>query len=941
MDTNPPLPWHSFPAEDAAQKLNASVSSGLSAGEVVERRKKYGSNEVRAQAGIPAWLRFLRQFHASVVYVLLAAAAGCFFLGELVDACVIVGVVVVNAIVGYVQEARAEEAIGALSRMIVTEATVRRDSQRVRIPSAELVPGDIVLLQSGDRVSADLRLLQVKNLQCDEAAITGESLPVQKSAEPLAVDTILNDRINLAFAGSLVTYGQADGLVVATGNQTETGRIAKLVTEAVDLSTPLTRNISEFTRLLIAVVLVFSVIMFAVAFWRSSSVQEEAAQEREAQHHADLAEEGIPEPGAEAVQHPAVYAFKGAVGLAVGAIPEGLPAAVTITLALGVGRMAKRRALIRHLPAVETLGSTTVICSDKTGTLTENQMTVREILAGGERFTITGQGYAPTGQIQLTGQPIDAGTKPALAQILRAGALCNDTHFAEEEGERKVQGDPTEAALLVAAGKAGLNRDDLESQSPRRDIIPFESEYMFMATLHGDERIVYKKGSVERILARCDRMLDAAGNEAPLDPLMVKSAVDTMAAEGLRVLAFAVKRLNHDKLAMSDVESGLTWLGLQGMIDPPREEAIEAVANCQRAGIRVKMITGDHAGTASAIARQLGMKGIHEKSGQLKALTGATLAEVSDEELPSLADDISVFARVTPEQKLRLVKALQTHGHVVAMTGYGVNDAPALKQANIGVAMGITGTDVAKGAAAMILTDDNFASIEAAVEEGRSIFDNLLKFIAWTLPTSGGQSLLMLVAVLLGTDLPISPAQMLWVNMVTAIFLGLTLVFEPKEQGLMDRPPRPLDEPLLSAGLVFRTAVVSVIMLVGALGQFNYELAFEGATLAQAQTTVVNVVICVQAFYLFNCRSLHRSFFTVPLFSNPMVWLGIGAIVLVQLLFTFTSISHQLFATAAIPGDAWLRVLLIGVAAFTMIEVVKLFEFRFSTQPPLTHPPRV
>ncbi|HKC95765.1 MAG TPA: HAD-IC family P-type ATPase, partial [Nitrospira sp.] len=628
----------------------------------------------------------------------------------------------------------------------------------------------------------------------------------------------------------------------------------------------------------------------------------------------------------ESLEHPFTYAFKGAVGMAVAAIPEGLPAAVTVTLALGVGRMARRRALIRRLPAVETLGSTTVICSDKTGTLTENQMTVQQILAGSEVFNLTGQGYDPKGEVQSGDKKVELKSKAALTQILQAGLLCNDTHVVDEDGRRKVQGDPTEAALIVAAEKAGLKREELERELPRRDVIPFESEYMFMATLHGPERVVYKKGSLERILDRCDKALGADGNETTLNKQAVKSAVEKLAAEGLRVLTFAMKKLDHDKLTMDDVEGGLVFLGLQGMIDPPRKEAIEAVRICQTAGIRVKMITGDHAGTASAIAGQLGMQGIHSEHGRLKALTGAELEKINDEELPSAADDVSVFARVTPEQKLRLVKALQAHGHVVAMTGDGVNDAPALKQANIGIAMGITGTDVAKGAAAMVLTDDNFASIEAAVEEGRSIFDNLLKFIAFTLPTNAGQSFILLVSVLLGTQLPITPAQLLWVNLTTAILLGLMLVFEPKESGLMNRPPRPLDEPLLSGTLLFRTALVGVIMMAGSLLLFDYELRYEGASLSEAQTVVVNVAIFVQAAYLLNCRSLVRSFFLVPLFSNPMIWAGIAATVVAQLIFVYVPIFHTLFHTDAIPLKFWLHVAVVGVTAFVIVEVVKFFE---------------
>ena len=925
MKSTEAIQWHALAIGQAAQQLFTNESTGLSAAEIKQRQAEHGLNQMTAKGGVPAWRRFARQFNQAVVYILLAATLGCFILREHVDAFVILGVVLANAVVGYIQEAKAEKAINALSQMMATETNVRREGRKERLPSADLVPGDVVLLQSGDRVPADLRLARVRNLQCDEAALTGESVPAPKTFEPLPGETVLADRTNIAFAGSMVTFGQAEGFVIATGDHTETGKIASLVSKDVDLTTPLTQKITQFSHLLVAVILVIAAIMFGVAFWRAKTDTNPKIEPGQA---AELEQEGVPEPGSESVEHPLVYAFKGAVGLAVAAIPEGLPAAVTITLALGVGRMARRRALIRRLPAVETLGSTTVICSDKTGTLTENQMTVQEILAGTEIFRLTGQGYEPKGEIQADGMKVHLNSKPALMLILEAGLLCNDTHFIEEDGRRKVRGDPTEAALVVAAEKAGFNRDELERQLPRRDIIPFESEYMFMATLHGDDRIVYKKGSLERVLGRCDNTLGADGRKMTLDKNAVKAAAEKMAAEGLRVLAFAMKKLDHDKLTMEDVQGGLTFLGLQGMIDPPRQEAIAAVNTCQAAGIRVKMITGDHAGTASAIAGQLGMQGIHNDHGRLKALTGAELERINDEELPSTADDVSVFARVTPEQKLRLVKALQAHGHVVAMTGDGVNDAPALKQANIGVAMGITGTDVAKGAAAMVLTDDNFASIEAAVEEGRSIFDNLLKYIAWTLPTNIGQSLILLVAVLIGTELPITPVQMLWVNMVTALLLGLVLVFEPREAGLMNRPPRSLDEPLLSVSLAIRTALVSLVMLLGAFLLFNNELRFEGASLAQAQTTVVNVTVMVQVFYLLNCRSLNRSFFRVPLFSNPMVWAGIAAIILVQLIFTYVPIFHRLFGTDAIAAAVWLRIIVVGLASFVVIEIVKHFENR-------------
>ena len=922
--------WHALSAPDALRELSVDASAGMTAAEVTQRRQKYGPNQVTAKAAAPAWLKFLEQFNQSVIYVLLVAAVCCLFLREYVEAIVIFGVVLIDAIVGYIQESKAEKAIGALSEMMVTEATVRRGGQKARVPSADLVPGDIVLLQSGDRVPADLRLLQVKNFQCDESALTGESLPVEKTTDILPAETILNDRKNLAFAGGMVTHGQAEGVVVTTGNHTETGRIATLISQEPALSTPLTRKIDAFNRMLVTVILVVCAIMFAIGFWRARAVSQQGAQAYAARHAAELDAEGIPEPGAESIEHPLVYAFKGAVGLAVAAIPEGLPTAVTIMLALGVSRMAKRRALIRQLPAVETLGSTTVICSDKTGTLTENQMTIRQIFAGGETFQASGQGYNPEGVVTLGDQKPDAKSKPALMEILRAGLLCNDTHIASDGSRRKVNGDPTEAALIIVAEKTGLNREEVERQQPRRDVIPFESEYMFMATLHGGQSgVIYKKGSLERILERCRATLGSDGKEMPLDKAALKTVADAMAAEGLRVLAFAMKRTTQEHLQMSDVEGDLVFLGLQGMIDPPRQDAIRAVAKCQAAGIRVKMITGDHAGTAAAIAGQLGMKGIHGTDGKLKALTGVELGKISDEELPAIAEDISVFARVTPEQKLRLVRALQTRGQIVAMTGDGVNDAPALKQANIGVAMGIAGTDVAKGAAAMVLMDDNFASIEAAVEEGRSVFDNLAKFIGWTIPTNAGQSLVLLLAVLLGTDLPITPGQMLWVNMITSICLGLTLVFEPKEEGLMNRPPRRRDEPLLGMSMLFRTCVVSLIMIAGAMVLFTYELRYEGASLGEAQATTVNIVVFVQAFYLLNCRSLTRSFFRLSPLTNPFMWAGIIGVVLAQIAFTQLPIFHKLFRTGNIPVEAWLRIVLVGLAAFIIVEIVKSLENLF------------
>jgi Ca2+-transporting ATPase len=859
---------------------------------------EHGPNELSAQPGIPAWKRFLLQFHQVLVYVLLVASAKAAMLGEYVDAGVIFAVVFINAVVGYLQEDKAERAIGALSKLLSAEATVRRDGRKQRVPAAQLVPGDIVLLQSGDRVPADLRLFMVRSLQCEEAALTGESVPAEKSVNPLPETTGLGDRRNLAFAGTMVTYGQGEGVVIATGDRTETGRIATLIAEAVDLMTPLTQKIQAFSQRLVYLILGLAVITFLIGWLRGK---------------------------------PADEMFMAAIALAVGAIPEGLPAAVTITLAIGVSRMARRRAIIRKLPAVETLGSTTVICSDKTGTLTENQMTVRSIFAGGDWFEVTGSGYAQAGELRRNGQPVIPSSHQALAETLRAGVLCNDTLLVTDEaGRPKVQGDPTEAALLVAGQKAGFAQVATHAINPRLDVIPFESEHMFMATLHDAEpRVIYKKGALDRLLARCDRALLADGTEVALDAATVHAAGDHLAAQGLRVLAFVRRQVtaDHGQLAPSHVAGGLTFLGLQGMMDPPRPEAADAVRDCLRAGVLVKMITGDHAVTAATIARQLGLQGATQPDGSLRAITGNELTQTSDEALSQLAEDTAVFARVAPEQKLRLVRALQSRGHVVAMTGDGVNDAPALKQADIGVAMGITGTDVAKGAAAMVLTDDNFASIKAAVEEGRNVFDNLVKFIVWTLPTNGGEGLLLLTAIILGAELPVLPVQLLWINLTTAIFLGLMLVFEPKEPGLMDRPPRDPKQPLLSRPLVMRTLLVSLLMQLGGYGLFLWEQRVHGASINEARTIVVNLIVVAECFYLLNCRSLTQPFFRLGWFSNAWIWGGIAVMLGVQLLFNYLPFMNRLFHSAPVRAEAWLHVTLVGLVVFVLIELEKRLRF--------------
>jgi len=886
--------WHHLPADEVIDLLESDREKGLDPFKVDHRQKRFGSNVITGKKGKGPLLRLLIQFHQPLIYILIVAGTVTAFLQEWVDAGVIFGVVLINAFIGFFQEAEAVKAIEALDRTMITEATVLRGGEKLRISSTGVVPGDIVLLQSGDKVPADMRLFQIRDLQVDESALTGESVSVEKKPEILDHDTGLADRRNMAYASSLVTYGQGAGIVVAIGDKTEVGRISHLISSTEALETPLTRKIARFSQTLLYAILALAVVTFIAGFLRGQSV-------------FDL--------------------FMAAVALSVGAIPEGLPAAMTITLAIGVARMARARAIIRKLTAVETLGSTTVICSDKTGTLTENQMTVQEVLAGGERFEVTGAGYTPSGRILKQGVTVEISGAPALMECLKAGVLCNDSLLLQKEGRWGVQGDPTEGALLVSAVKAGLDMASVRTESPRIDRIPFESQHRYMATLHdggtGTPGIVYVKGSVETILEKCVFSLDRAGRTSVLDAGRIHGAVEEMAARGLRVLAFATGEIQQGRTGLNqpDVASGMTFLGLQGMIDPPRQEAILAVRKCYTAGIRVMMITGDHALTASSIARQVGL---HNPS---SVVTGKALMEISDGELMDVADRTTVFARVNPEQKLRIVSALQSRGQVVAMTGDGVNDAPALKRADIGVAMGITGTEVAKEAADMVLTDDNFASIEAAVEEGRGVFDNLTKFIVWTLPTNLGEGLVILAAIFAGVTLPILPVQILWINMTTAVLLGLTLAFEPKEPGLMTRPPRNPKTPILTGVLIWRLFLVGLLLLGGAFGLFEWE-RMTGATIEEARTVAVNVFVLVELFYLFNCRSLTQPMFRLGLFSNPLLLAGVAIMLILQALYTYLPAMNVLFHSAPIRLDAWGRILAVSLIASLVVVIEKWMRRR-------------
>jgi len=873
--------WHHLGLKEVAAALETDPVLGLTEEEVLSRRKAFGENTLTQKTGQGPAIRFLLQFNQSLVIILLAATLVTLFLQEWVEAIVIFGVILINSVIGFVQESKALKAIDALARAMVSSAMALRNGTRQKVPAQELVPGDVIFLQSGDKVPADVRLFEVRELRVDESTLTGESLPVQKEDGALPEETILSDRRNMAYSSTLVTHGACKGVVVATGDHTEIGRINEMISSAEVLATPLTRKIEYFSKVVLYVILVLAGATFLIGFLRGQ----------------DLGE-----------------MFIASVALSVAAIPEGLPAAITITLAIGVSRMARRHAIIRKLPAVETLGSTTVICSDKTGTLTQNQMTVTELYAAECRYDVSGVGYAPKGEISHKDPGPPPGANWALKELLIAGTLCNDSVLKQTGETFVVEGDPTEGALIASAAKAGTLSEVLHRERPRIDSIPFESARQYMATLHdqgpGKPRIVYVKGSVESLCLDCSSFFTAEGRLDVVDARIIHTRVEEMAANGLRVLAFARKEVPSDtaRITHEDLRQGLVFLGLQGMIDPPRPEAIEAIGVCQRAGILVKMITGDHAGTASAISRQLGLCSETCSTHTREVLTGPDLAELDDEALVAAAERTAVFARVSPEQKLRLVEALQKRDHVVAMTGDGVNDAPALRQANIGVAMGITGTDVSKEAADIILTDDNFSTIEAAVEEGRGIFDNLTKFITWTLPTNGGQGLVIMMAIFFGIPLPVLPLQILWINMTTALLLGLMLAFEPKEQGIMLRSPRQLGEPILTHALVIKIILVSVLLLIGAFALFEVGIMTSGNE-ALARTMAVNTFIFGQMFYLFNCRSLTRSFWELGVFSNGWLWGGVVAMAALQVIFTYLPSFNAIFQSHPMAVTHWGMVL--------------------------------
>jgi Ca2+-transporting ATPase len=866
----------------------SSSPHGLTEAKVEHRLDLYGPNELEAADRISPWAILFEQFKDVLIIILLIATAISAFLGHGVEAIAIAVIVLFAVLLGFIQEYRAERAIEALKQMAAPTVTVIRDGQEIELPARELVPGDLILLHAGDKVAADARLVESINLQVDEAALTGESVPVGKNTEPLGAEELtLGDRTNMVFGGTIATYGRGRAVVVGTGMNTQFGRIAQMLQSVESGKTPLQRTLDKLGRVLAVAALVVVAAIVAMGMLRGQ---------------------------------PLLEMFIFGIALAVAVVPEALPAVVTISLAIGVQRMVKRNALVRRLSAVEALGSTSVICSDKTGTLTKDEMTVRQLYTPERTLTISGSGYAPEGELSLDGLAVEP--SPQETELLLAAALVSDAHLVRDDthGAWHIKGDPTEGAMIVAAAKSGLHKDDLDLQFPRIGEIPFTSEAKRMTTLHSiaNGQVAYAKGAPETILDSCSRQLTAPGEVAlgDADRDKILEAVQQMAGEALRVLAVARKA----DATLEDAEHDMTFLGLLGMIDPPRPEARAAVERCEQAGIRVVMITGDHPLTAAAVARELGLF----KAG--RAVTGAELEDMSDEELERNVETIEVYSRVSPADKLRVVTALQERGHVAAMTGDGVNDAPALKKADIGIAMGITGTDVSKEAAAMTLLDDNFASIVAAVEEGRGIFENIKKYLMYLLSSNIGEIGLMAGATVAGLPLPLTAVQILYVNLATDGLPALALSVDPPEDDLMQRQPRNTRTGVF-------TRPVLTLMIIGGLwstavnlGLFTWALR-SGRSVAEAMTMTFVSLVLIQFFKAYNFRSDRQSVLHRP-FANK--WLNLAIFWELGLLVFIVSFPplHEPFGTYALSREDWLIAIGVSLTISPVLELAKWFERR-------------
>lgn len=840
-----------------------TAPGGLAMADAARRLATHGPNRLPEAAHRGPLRRLLAQFNNVLIYVLLGAAVVTAGLQHWVDTVVILAVVAANALIGFVQEGKAEQAMAAIRQMLAPRAAVLREGARITIDGADLVPGDIVLLEAGDKVPADLRVIEARGLAAQEAILTGESVPVDKTDEPVTANAALGDRRSMLWSGTLVTQGTARAVVVATGASTEIGRIGGLLASVEPLKTPLVAQMDHFARWLSVLILLVSALLLAYGHFVG---------------HRDFAE-----------------MFMAVVGMAVAAIPEGLPAVMTITLAIGVQAMAGRHAIVRRLPAIEAIGSVSVICTDKTGTLTRNEMVVTAAETPAGAFTVAGEGYAPDGAVTPAGD---------LSSLACAAAACNDAALHDRDGDWVVEGDPMEGALLAFAGKAGGNRPER-----RLDAIPFDSRHRFMAVLTEDAagRFVHVKGAPERVLRMC----------CGIDQQHWHDRAEALARRGLRVLALGERTETADRIEASALEGSLTFLGLVGLIDPPRPEAVAAVAECRAAGIRVKMITGDHAGTAGAIARQIGLENPD------RVLTGADLDALDDGRLAEEVKGVDVFARTSPEHKLRLVTALQANGLSVAMTGDGVNDAPALKRADAGIAMGLKGSEAAKEAADLVLADDNFASIAAAVREGRTVWDNLKKVVSWTLPTNAGESMTVILALLLGLALPVTAVQILWVNLITGITLGIALAFEPTETGTMARPPRPRAAPILSGALVWHVVLVAALFVAAVFGMFTYAID-RGYSLALAQTMAMNMLVVLEIFHLFFIRNIHGASLTwTAVRGTKVVWTVVIVITAAQFAVTYAPPLQAVLGTEAVPFADGLLIVAIGAAFFAIIEIEK------------------
>jgi Ca2+-transporting ATPase len=886
-------------------QVNHSVSSVEECLETFNSKTNgSGYNEIEEGKKKNVFLLFAEQFKSFLIIILLAAVAISAFLGELLDATVIFAIIIAVAVLGFIQEFRAEKAIEALKQIAAPVARVRRDGITQEIPSREVVPGDIVLLEMGNKIPADVRLIEAINLKMDEASLTGESVPVHQSILPLEKDTPLADRINMAYSGTTVSYGRGTGLVVATGMETEFGKIAKLIQTAEEGQTPLQQrldHIGKWLGILCIVVVVFVALILVY---------------HETGFNFALLNQAL-----------LVEIFIWSVSLAVAAVPEALPAVVVVALTVGVQRMAKRHAIVRKLPVVETLGCTTVICSDKTGTLTKNEMTVSKIYTSSKIINITGVGFDPQGDFLYKEANIDPKLDENISLLLQSSTLCTNSSFEKNktsQGEFLVFGDPTEIALIVAAAKADLWQEDLKKEFPRVWEIPFTSEKKFMATVHSNnsngDLVAYLKGAPEIVLDMCSDVYED-GHKTPLNEDNRKNILQTnqsMASEALRVLAVAYKILSPGQdISEEKLQNSLCFIGLEGMIDPPREEVKQAIQECNQAGVKTTMITGDHKLTAMAVAKEIDLF----KSNAL-VLTGSELDELSDSEFETMVEDVSVYARVSPEHKQRIVRALQKGGHITAMTGDGVNDAPALKMADIGIAMGITGTDVSKEASDMILTDDNFATIVAAVEEGRGIFDNIKKYLAYLLSCNAGEILLLLVASLMGLPLPLIAIQLLWINLTTDGLPALALSIDPRDPDVLHRPPRDPLESVFTKRVLWLIASVAILITIGIIPVYTWAVN-SGATIQKAQTIAFTMLVMFEMFNAFNCRSETHSITKLGLFTNAWLLIAVASSIVLQLAVIYVPFLQPLFNTAPLTLAEWVIIIVVSASVILVVEAGK------------------